>query len=368
MIPAEGETCSPVRAAPRRRLPSRARAGLLCALFFYALAQLGLLVVMDVWRLEVLDPECGIKLAQLQARLAEEPGRPLMLFLGSSHVETGLRPEMLTRAGGPILFNFGISGGTCLDSLLNYRRLRAKGIRPDWVIIELSPRDLSSEVSDADTIVVDRLTWKDLALVRQYAAFPGEKVRNWMLERLTPCYSHRFAILGCCAASCLPDLLRANEAIAFHSADRSGWLEFSCNENVPRSEYRRWYEATRREYEPCLRRFLAAGSGTRILQDLLEECQREGIHVGLLLMPANREFLGWYSSEGSASLDRYLCWLSRTYDVPIVDARTWSPDPDFRDGHHLTYQGAAHFTERFGREGLPVLLQERSPGYEKDRP
>jgi hypothetical protein len=337
-------------------------------LLFFAAAQLLLLVVMDRWRPEVLDPEYGIKLARLQARLVEEPARPLMLFLGSSHVEVGLRPEILPDAGGPILFNFGISGGTCLDSLLNYQRLRAQGVRPDWVVIEVAPRDLGETARDADTIGVDRLTGDDLAVVRNYAASSGERMRDWCLERLAPCYSHRFALLGRYAANCLPDVLRWTEAFAFHSADRSGWLEFSCNEDVPQSEYYRWLAATRREYEPCLRRFRAAGPGTRILQDLVEQCQRDGSHVGLLLMPANREFLGWYSPESRASLDRYLTWMSRTYDVPVIDARAWSPDEDFRDGHHLTYQGASHFTERFGREALPVLLLDQPPGYEKDRP
>jgi hypothetical protein len=112
----------------------------------------------------------------------------------------------------------------------------------------------------------------------------------------------------------------------------------------------------------------ALGPGTRILLDLLEQCRQEGIRTSLLLMPANREFLSWYSSETEASLDTFLAWVSRTFDAPVIDARTWSPDEDFRDGHHLTYQGAARFTQRFGREALALLFQEQSPEYEKDRP
>src|SRR5437588_10274747 len=76
-------------------------------------SQLALVVVCaEGWRPELGDPEYGRKLACLRDRLAEQPGRPLALALGSSRVAVGLRPGLLAggdRPGdGPLLFNFGI--------------------------------------------------------------------------------------------------------------------------------------------------------------------------------------------------------------------------------------------------------------------
>ena len=40
------------------------------------------------------------------------------------------------------------------------------------------------------------------------------------------------------------------------------------------------------------------------------------------------------------------------FGVPWTDARTWVADEYFVDGHHLLADGAAAFSERFGRDVL----------------
>src|SRR5262249_6618327 len=54
--------------------------------------------------------------------------------------------------------------------------------------------------------------------------------------------------------------------------------------------------------------------------------------------------------------------ISRGQGVPLVDARDWAPLEDFVEGVHLTHDGAAAFTERFGREVLESYLDGGPPG------
>src|SRR5262245_8761291 len=57
---------------------------LLWLLAGFTLCQVVLAVAIDCWLGAVRDPEFAGKLERLQARLAEAPGRPLVLMLGSS--------------------------------------------------------------------------------------------------------------------------------------------------------------------------------------------------------------------------------------------------------------------------------------------
>src|SRR5439155_20741574 len=84
--------------------------------------------------------------------------------------------------------------------------------------------------------------------------------------------------------------------------------------------------------------------------------------VVFLLMPESREFQSWYPPEARKEIDAFLMHLSREYDLPIVDARSWVGEEAFFDSHHLTFVGAQEFSQRFGREILAPLLQGRLKG------
>src|SRR5205085_10445164 len=99
----------------RRRLAMQARADVLCFLAGLVALHLGLVAAMEGPRPDLRDPEYGHKLSRLRARLAENPAaRPVVLLLGSSRVGVGVRPDRLdacrTASGGPLVFNFALSG------------------------------------------------------------------------------------------------------------------------------------------------------------------------------------------------------------------------------------------------------------------
>src|SRR5437879_5230593 len=83
---------SRVARAPRR--PS-GRALFWGMAFFLAL-QLALSIGMDTVHPEWRDPEFGNKLSYFRAACADNPGRPLVLVLGSSRPLLGFRPDVLS--------------------------------------------------------------------------------------------------------------------------------------------------------------------------------------------------------------------------------------------------------------------------------
>src|SRR5262249_14389371 len=117
---------------PRMRAQRPGRAILLWGLAFFVTGQAALSVVIGNWKAELRDPEYSAKLDRLSARCAEQPERPLLLALGSSRTECGLRPDLLCPSlaqGGtaPLVLNFGLSGFGPVSELLCLRRLLDQG-------------------------------------------------------------------------------------------------------------------------------------------------------------------------------------------------------------------------------------------------
>ena len=81
-----------------------------------------------------------------------------------------------------------------------------------------------------------------------------------------------------------------------------------------------------------------------------------------MINPESSEYRSWYSPGADAELRGYCQELSATCGVPVVDARTWLPDREFTDGHHLFGAAAQRFTERFARQVLQPLVEGRLHG------
>jgi hypothetical protein len=352
-----------------QRGPAAARNALLWALALFVCGQAALAVGIERSRPELRDPEYGYKLARLRACLARNPGRPLLLVLGSSRTELGFRPRLVPPARAPagrepVVFNFGLSGSGPVLELLYLRRLLREGIRPDWLLIEILPPALHQEESnsEADRYQVERLQWTDLKAIRPYrSGDPDRLVRDWSQARLLPTFANRFGILSRFAPTWLPWYCRQDQI--WHDMDDVGWVRYP-RLSVPEAEYRRSVERTRVEYDASLNGFRVSGQPDRALRELLATCRHEGVAAALFLMPEGSEFRSWYSPVMEAAVEAYLAGIRRDYGIPVVDARTWVPDKFFTDSHHLFPRGAALFTERFAREAVLPLLEGRLQAHE----
>lgn len=348
------------RSRRRQRLDRRGRAALGWGLLFFVGSQLALIAAMERWRPELLHPEFGFRWTQLQKQLADHPGRPLALVLGSSHTATGFLPEDLDPAPladgqTPLVFNFSMTGAGPVLQLTLLRRLLDAGVTPHWVVLEAMAPFFHAEGKHAEVrrVNVQCLKWGDLATLRHYTDRPARLYRRWLTARLEAWYANRYCLMNCLAPRWLPAAVRQDW---WHDVRPLGSLPLP-GRPVPPEELRAATDYARREYAPAFRDFRITPAQDRAARELLETCRARGIRVALVRMPEGSEFRSWYPPEARAPMDRYFAGLAREYDAPVFDARTWVPDDGFRDAHHLLPGGALAFTKRLEREALRPFLE-----------
>jgi hypothetical protein len=312
-------------------------------------------LALDSWEQILRDPDYGYRLARLHACQDRQPGRPLVLLLGSSRTMFGLRPRLLSSGGsGPVVFNFGVPGqGAPLSELICFRRLRAAGVRPAWVLVEILPAMLQIFYATEDPSFIHHLAGQELPLATRYSPHPLRLYRDWVKDRLLPCCSYRFTILGGLAADwvpswCWPDVwLTGMDALGW-------WVKGSLG--MPPTRTAR-IDHARKQYLRFLEHLAIHENPDGALRELLDDCRRDGIKVALYLMPEGPLFRSWYRPVTNVILRGYLARLKQAYGVEVIDARNWIGDEDlFYDSHHLRPRGATRFTKQFGRRALDRLL------------
>lgn len=337
---------------PRKARPAlQARAVLAWGVGWFVLVQALAIGLLEWKRPELYDPKYGCRLLGLRARLADEPGKTLLLILGTSRAEQGFRPGLLPAwpgGTGPVVFNLARGGSSPLLNLLTLRRLLADGIHPDRLLLEIFPPSLVQEQAGA---TIFKMSLRDLPVLRRYAV----NRKSWayfLRDRLGLWYRYRSSLLACQAPAWLSSPARWGER--WWDLRGGEWLEIS--EDVTAPERLRETADARRRYFHKLQQFAIAADADRALHALLDLCREQGIGVVLFLMPEASEFRSWYPPPARARLAAYLAALQREYGTPVIDARHWIPDRDFWDSHHLLRPGAAAFTQRFGAEVIRPLL------------
>jgi len=341
----------------RRRTFAKARSAMLWLLAGFVTIQLVFDMAMERWQPVLRDPEYGYKLNRLRTLLRAQPGRPLILVLGSSRTNLGIcptamQPSMGSLANAPLVFNFSINGAGPRLQLVTLKRLLADGIRPERIVLEVLPPMLHQDDAYNEEIWlnINRLSLADLRTLVRYSDHPFVLIRHWVRSRLLPCMTHRYWLMMRYAHSWLRfDPERPQD---WRNLDRLGW-ECYHRQNVDAEEYRRGLQAAHDEYAHSLNQFRITPAPDRVYHGLLNLCRQERIPVLLLLMPEASQFRAWYGPEATRGIDAYIAGLSREYHIPAVDARTWMPDALFFDGHHLLPVGAVDFSAR-----LPPYLQQ----------
>lgn len=333
------------------RLQCRGRAIVGWGIVCLVAAQLLLTLFLETRHPEVFDPEYRDRLHLLRQRTTEDPGRPLLLVIGSSRLMTDFRPELLapldTPAGEqPLPFNFCHTGAGPLLNLMEVRRLLQQGYHPRWLVIEVLPALLGAS---GESSAVSLAAGGDLPLLRRYVG-PWKLGCRYAWERLRACFSRGAAGVRYCLpwqasdSTCLPLEPLGGPTCGYESP-------------MDADEVRRRTAVVRAQYFPGLQQLRVATTPDRAMRELLDLCHQEGIETVLLLAPESSEFRGWYPPESAGALARYVNELSLTYHVPIIDARAWLADADFTDGHHASARGAVEFTLRLGRSVLRPLVE-----------
>jgi hypothetical protein len=342
----------------RGPVPRRASQSLAWAAVFCLVLQVVVLAVVDGRHPELYDPEYGQRLALLQARRAEQPGRPLLLLCGSSRTVVSFKPEVLPPIGppgrSPLVFNFSHCGAGPLMELMLLDRLLREGIRPDWLVVEVLPPKLVHE--GLTLLVATAAGARDLPLLGKFLP-QGKTYGRYLLERVISCRRLEAGLLG----EYLPDAVASAEASTTMGIDRLGgcsWLMASLGD----AERERQRQFCRSQWSWLHQERQLSPESERALRALLDRCRNENIPVALVLSPEGREFQDLYSPEARAAVDHFCDELRRAYGVPVIDARNWLADGEFLDSHHVLRGGAEKFTRRLAREVLQPLVEDKRPG------
>lgn len=343
----------------------RARNAVLWGLFFLAGSQLAMCVAVECWRPGWSDPEYGYRVERLRRRVAHEPGRPLVVVLGSSRVSYGFDTNSLPAAGAaspgePLLFNFGMPyAGSPVMELIVLKRLLALGIHPRGVVLEVLPPQLyfgESVLNDPGVFPDYRLRFADLGVLRRHSPERAAAyTRRWLVRNLVPCYTDRYCLLGRYAPWLLDPRREGNldlDVDLFRRAiGRGGYMPLGISSVTPEL-YRRFFTVEGRNHREMWEQFPGVSPKVdRAFRELLELCRREGIGVvGVLLMPEAKEFQALCPPGKRALVHDYLAGLCREYHTELIDASDWAPPGSFLDGHHMLPPAAAPFTRRFYRE------------------
>jgi hypothetical protein len=351
-----------MRVADCTQVAGRAQAALLWGVALFVGAQLALTVTLEGPFVQLRDPEYGYKLACLKRQRARKPGAPLVLLLGSSRVEVGVRPDRLppwpaTAGPEPLVFNFALVGSGPVMQLWCLDRLLAEGIRPDWVLVECWPLFWDQEDANAEETRLDvtRLSWHDLPLLARYWKQPATLREEYAEARVLPCFWHRFRFIERWAPAWVPIHRRSD--YSWRPLDEWGWLPNFQKPAWGTDEQRRRMAFIGARFGSALRHYHHSAISDQALRELLDRCRREGIKVALLEMPEASEFRALYPEAVRTEADGYVARLAKEYGVAVCDARRWAPDSDLSDGFHLLPDGATAFSRRLGAEVLPVLLR-----------
>jgi hypothetical protein len=345
----------------------RSRRALLWGAAFFLLLQAGGGVALDV-----LFPLYRFPSARdaLDA-LARQPTPPRLLVLGSSRFgcgfDVGEANRLLWSATGSTrlrTFNLSVPAGEPLSHELLLDHLLARGLRPDWLVVEIAPENVSTPGAWMPMHAARQLGWRQLPTHFAEVARANSASR-YLGSLALPLWVHRERLLEALA-------WRPGPPVAEGALEPPPPIDWEQVLRVPRvsspEEHRRRLAQGSEAARGWLRNYRVGGQSARALERFLRRCHDEGIRVVLVMPPLSSPYRGEYRPEIDAAFHGYLTPLRQEYGCPLVDARDWAPDALFLDPGHLDGpDGARYFTRLLVRRALlPLVLggdrRARAPG------
>lgn len=324
------------RPAPRA---TRARRARLAVLLIPLATLLGLTAAwagVETVRPETVDPDYFLRRAALRARVAEQPGKPVALVIGSSRTALGFSPETLPDpAGGRALwFNASHFGAGPVLNHVVLSRLLADGVRPGVVVFEVMPVFF---VSENDPFLARHLTYRDLARLHRVTP-PGELDLCYLRDRLRcPARLTRVADPFAGVLPSLPYGGNATPIVDVTPDDRAAKVAVQA-----------------RALGAAAKNLTVRPAADRALRAALGLCRERGVTAVLMFSPEGPTFRGFYDATALARFEGYVADVARENGVRLLDARDWLPEADFMDSHHPLHRGAVAFTARLIAELSPV--------------
>jgi hypothetical protein len=351
---------------PRRTIRTTGRAALLWTLGLFVLGQAVLGAWLNRRHPEMFNPTFEFRYNRLQQCLQEAPGHPLVLVLGSSRPANGFSPSSLVdwqpRNGPtPVVFNFATLGGGPVRELLTYRRLRARGIQPALMLVEVWPGLWPQEgpLAERFPILTNDLCIADLPVVAHLYKQGWSCFAKACNETLTPILHSRRDVLYRYVPFMVPRYTGDDvkwAAAHWGTLDRWGWLPHLW----PKPEGEKFVKKIEEDWHRIEAAVALQQCPPEVdwsVRQLLMSCRDSGTKVALIFMPEHSILRGWYSPQLHRVYLDYLGQIQKEFGVPTIDTRDWVNDEGFLDSCHMLPDAAKSYTARFGLEVLRPLLE-----------
>ncbi len=329
----------------RYRRFRKARILLLCGVGCFFVLQLVLGLVFEQCCIGICDPEYALHEERLRQRIAEHPERPLLVMFGSSQINNGFEAQLTQELLGQhwTVFNFGLTTAGPLLQQVCYDRLRAKGIRPSVVFFEVMPPFFRECSQPLDQSMLDgsRLSLGEILTLPGNGDALAGPIRKYAFGRFLTCWRYAGNVQDQLGLRCA-----SSESVVDYQKlmDGHGWMPVPFAKGTKRPDL---IALAHRQYDACYCDFQLSHDQVQRMENLIRSAQRDGVQVGLVLMPEGSEFRRLYSPTMNATTQELLEHWRTELGVPIVDGREWLPDEWFYDMHHLTQTGATTFSNLF---------------------
>jgi hypothetical protein len=151
------------------------------------------------------------EIAQRQALLASRaaaPGDPLVVVLGNSLMLDGVDAELLSRRMAPayVTLPYFVLGTEYVDWYYALKRLFAEGMRPQYVVLGLSPNQLASSYTRGEYAAHYLFRAADLPAVSRETHLDLTGASSMVLAHFSQAYSTREATRGFVLGQLLPSV------------------------------------------------------------------------------------------------------------------------------------------------------------------
>jgi hypothetical protein len=314
-------------------------------LMLFVLLQVALGIAVEGSLGELRNPVQGTRENQLRQRLKEEPGRPLVVALGSSQTLCALNVRQINEARASadlLVFNYALPGCGLYHQQTILEGLLARGIKPDGIIVEITAFALPVDPAIAD-LPLGAYTWSEVRAIARRRGTHAVYL-DWFESRSIPWFTHRQAIMRCILPKWMPEELRIYVPWG-RDTDPSGWY---ANPTPPDPKY---IETSRQAWEAALQNYDIVNANRAALFEIVRICHERKIKIMFLLPPVGPAAMSWYGPRTEPMLQELLAQIRVRSGAPIIDARTWfESESPFVDTVHLTPEGSTQFTRRFASE------------------
>jgi hypothetical protein len=351
------------RASRRQRLNRSARRAILVAALLFVGSQAALRFWIDTGKREYRDPIFEPRYRILEAQRAQKPkSAATVIFLGSSTTLNGMRADLAeekltAELDRPVVsVNFGTLGSGPFTSLVHFKRLVRRGVRPDLLVLELNPILYDDQApSDIPRLPPECLERQDLDVLREFSDDKSVD-KKWWETCLFPIHGHRLAILSQAARIMVPyvDLLEPLENVDAHG------YRPNCKNTDP-SKIRDTKE-TREAMRPRLQNYHVNEQRIRALREIADLAAANHIQTLLYTVPVRPSLCSMYGPGLQTLLSEWRA-IAEEHHFAMIDAMSWIEEDKFADNLHLDHDGATELTQKLlERSIVPIMTSTPSKG------